>query len=58
MSITEMVESMKKTGLVLSGAVAGVLLSLGLTAYADKQQGVNALPIEDIHKFSQVMSLI
>ena len=58
MSTTEMVESMKKTGLVLSGAVAGVLLSLGLTAYADKQQGVNALPIEDIQKFSQVMSLI
>lgn len=58
MSITEMVDSMKKTGLVLSGAVAGVLLSLGLTAYADKQQGVSALPIEDIQKFSQVMSLI
>ena len=58
MSITEMVESMKKTGLVLRGAVAGVLLSLGLTAYADKQQGVGALPVEDIQKFSQVMSLI
>ena len=40
MSITEMVDSMKKAGLVLSGAVAGVLLSVGLTAYADKQQGV------------------
>ncbi len=58
MSITEMVDSMKKAGLVLSGAVAGVLLSVGLTAYADKQQGVGALPIEDIQKFSQVMALI
>ena len=58
MSIMEMVDSMKKAGLVLSGAVAGVLLSVGLTAYADKQQGVGALPIEDIQKFSQVMALI
>ena len=58
MSLTEMVDSMKKSSLVISGAVAGVLLSLGLTAYAEKQQGVNALPIEDVQKFSQVMALI
>ena len=58
MFIKEMVQSMKKAGLVLSGAVAGVLLSLGLTAYADKKNGVGALPIEDVQKFSQVLSLI
>ncbi|MBS1174016.1 MAG: putative CtpA-like serine protease [Burkholderiaceae bacterium] len=58
MFIKEMVQSMKKAGLVLSGAVAGVLLSLGLTAYADKKNGVDALPIEDVQKFSQVLSMI
>ncbi len=58
MFIKEMVQSMKKAGLVLSGAVAGVLLSLGLTAYADKKDGVTALPIEDVQKFSQVLSMI
>ena len=52
------VQSMKKTGLVLSGAVAGVLLSLGLTAYADKKDGVGVLPVEDVQKFSQVLSMI
>ena len=58
MFIKEMVQSMKKAGLVLSGAVAGVLLSLGLTAYADKKDAVSALPIEDVQKFSQVLSMI
>ena len=58
MFIKEMVQSMKKAGLVLSGAVAGVLLSLGLTAYADKKDTVSALPIEDVQKFSQVLSMI
>ncbi|AXF85186.1 putative CtpA-like serine protease [Ephemeroptericola cinctiostellae] len=54
-----MVESMKKAGLVLSGAVAGVMLSLGLTAYADKnEEAKSAIPIEDLQKFSQVLGLI
>ena len=57
--IKEMVESMKKAGLVLSGAVAGVMLSLGLTAYADKnEEAKSAIPIEDLQKFSQVLGLI
>ena len=54
-----MVESMKKAGLVLSGAVAGVMLSLGLTAYADKKEAVTAaLPLEDVQRFSKVLGLI
>ena len=57
MSIKEMVQSMKKAGLVLSGAIAGVLLSLGLTAYADKKDAASTLPIEDVQRFSQVLSL-
>ncbi|MGL4768592.1 MAG: S41 family peptidase [Formosimonas sp.] len=56
--LTEMVESMKKAGLVLSGAAAGVMLSLGLTAYADKKEATNALPLEDIQRFSRVLDLI
>lgn len=54
----EMVDSMKNAGLVFSGAVAGVMLSLGLTAYADKNTAVSSLPVEDVQKFSQVLSLI
>ena len=42
----------------MSGAIAGVLLSLGLTAYADKKGGVGVLPVEDVQKFSQVLSII
>lgn len=56
--VQETVESMKKAGLVLSGAVAGVMLSLGLTAYADKKSEVQALPLEDMQRFSGVLSLI
>ena len=51
--LTKMVESMKKTGLVLSGAVAGVLLSVGLSAYAEKP-----LPVGELQKFSGIMNLI
>ncbi|WP_133620014.1 S41 family peptidase [Hydromonas duriensis] len=54
-----MVESMKKAGLVLSGAAAGVMLSLGITAYADRNgEAKSAIPLEDLQKFSQVLGLI
>ena len=54
-----MVESMKKAGLVLSGAAAGVMLSLGLTAYADKKDDAKtALPLEEMQRFSGVLNLI
>lgn len=57
--LKEMVESMKKAGLVLSGAVAGVMLSFGLTAYADKtQESKTTLPIEELQKFSGILGLI
>lgn len=50
---------MKKAGLVLSGAVAGVMLSLGLTAYADKTNTAGAaLPLDDLQRFSDVLGLI
>lgn len=54
----EMVESMKKSALMIGSAVAGVLCGVGLTAYADKSTGIGALPIEDVRKFSQVMSIV
>lgn len=54
-----MVESMKKAGLVLSGAMAGVMLSLGLTAYADKKDAPTApIPLADLQKISGVMAMI
>ena len=58
MFLEEMVETMKKSGLVISGALAGVLLSVGVTAYAAKKDNINALPVEDIQKFSQVMAIV
>lgn len=56
--LKETVESMRKAGLVLSSAVAGVMLSFGLTAFAEKKQDKTALPIEDLQKFSGILGLI
>lgn len=56
--LKETVESMRKAGLILSSAAAGVMLSFGLTAFADKKQEKAALPIEELRKFSGILGLI
>jgi carboxyl-terminal processing protease len=51
---------MKKTGLVLIGAITGVMLSLTFSAIANKDtsEAVHALPIEELRTFAQVFGRI
>ncbi len=51
---------MKKTGLVLIGAITGVMLSLNFSAIAQKgtNDSVHALPIEELRTFAQVFGRI
>ena len=51
---------MKKTGLVLIGAITGVMLSLNFSAIAKKDTGedTHALPIEELRTFAQVFGRI
>lgn len=59
MPLLKMVTEMKKAGLVISGAVAGVMLSLGLTAFADDTPTKKgALPVEALSKLSQTFGVI
>lgn len=57
MSLSEMVSEMKKAGLVISGAVAGVMLSFGLSAFAD-DAAKQALPIGELNKLSRTFEVI
>ena len=57
MSLSEMVSEMKKAGLVISGAVAGVMLSFDLSAFAD-DAAKQALPIAELNKLSQTFDVI
>ncbi len=51
---------LKKTGLVLIGAITGVMLSLNFSAIAKKEPtgAVHALPIEELRTFAQVFGRI
>lgn len=51
---------LKKTGLVLIGAITGVMLSLNFSAIAKKEPtgAVQALPIEELRTFAQVFGRI
>lgn len=50
----------KKTGLILIGAIAGILLSLNFSAIAkrDPIEAVHPLPIEELRTFAQVFGRI
>ena len=50
----------KKTGLILVGAVAGVMLSLNFSAIAkrDSIEAVHPLPVEELRTFAQVFGRI
>jgi carboxyl-terminal processing protease len=48
---------MQKIGLVLLGAVVGVLLSLNFSAVAEKQ-AVSPLPVEELRAFSEIFGRI
>ena len=50
----------KKTGLILIGAIAGILLSLNFSAIAKKDhiEAIHPLPIEELRTFAQVFGRI
>lgn len=53
-----MSSKLKQIGLVASGVVAGVLISLNFSATAGKDASLNALPIEELRSFADVYSAI
>ncbi len=54
-----MSSSLRPAGLIGIGAIAGVALSLGLSAVAQKDAGNrNALPLEELRQFSEVFGTI
>jgi len=53
-----MSSTVKKFGLVAAGAVAGVLVSLGLTALAQRDLRSSNLPLEELRQFSDVFGAI
>ena len=50
----------KKTGLILIGAIAGMMLSLNFSAIAKKDniEAIHPLPIEELRTFAQVFGRI
>ena len=53
-------DKMRQFGLVIFGAIAGVMLSLNFSAVADKEpQGVlHPLPVEELRAFTEVFGRI
>ncbi|MBL8535723.1 MAG: peptidase S41, partial [Betaproteobacteria bacterium] len=51
-----MVTRVKQAGLVLAGAVLGVMVSLHFSAVAQKEPG--PLPVEDLRAFTEVFGRI
>ena len=52
-----MKSTFKTLGLVLAGAVAGILISIGLSAVAQRNQRA-ALPLDELRQFSDVFGAI
>src|SRR5487761_2482034 len=50
--------SMKKFGLILIGAVAGIMLSLNLSAVAQKETASSPLPVEELRTFADIFGRI
>jgi len=53
-----MKNKLKKVGLVLLGALAGVLLSLNFSAIAQKEAARSPLPVEELRSFAEVFGAI
>ena len=53
-----MTPTLKKIGLVAAGAVAGVLVSVGLSAVAQRDARPNNLPLDELRQFSDVFGAI
>ncbi len=53
-----MKSKLQKVGLVLLGAVAGVLLSLNFSAVAQKEGARSPLPVEELRSFAEVFGAI
>jgi len=53
-----MTPTLKKFGLVAAGAVAGVLVSVGLSAVAQRDSRPNNLPLDELRQFSDVFGAI
>ncbi len=53
-----MKSKLQKTGLVLLGALAGVLLSLNFSAIAQKEAARSPLPVEELRSFAEVFGAI
>ncbi len=51
-------DSMKKSGLVLIGVVAGVMLSLNLSAVAQHETTTSPLPVEELRTFADIFGKI
>jgi len=53
-----MSSKLQQVGLVFSGLIAGVLVSLNFSATAGKEAAVSALPIEELRSFADVYNAI
>ncbi|MDO5102946.1 MAG: S41 family peptidase [Lautropia sp.] len=53
-----MSSSLRPVSLIGIGAIAGVALSLGLSAVAQKEDGRTALPLDELRQFSEVFGTI
>lgn len=55
-----MSNTIKKSGLILIGVIAGVMLSLNFSAIANKEniEAIHPLPIEELRTFAQVFGQI
>jgi carboxyl-terminal processing protease len=53
-----MSSKLQQVGLVVSGLIAGVLVSLNFSAVASKDSAASALPIEELRSFADVYNAI
>jgi carboxyl-terminal processing protease len=53
-----MSSKLQQVGLVVSGLVAGILVSLNFSASAGKEEAMSALPIEELRSFADVYNAI
>lgn len=53
-----MSSKLQQVGLVVSGLIAGILVSLNFSASAGKEEALSALPIEELRSFADVYNAI
>ena len=49
-----MSSKLQQVGLVASGLIAGILVSLNFSASAGKEEALSALPIEELRSFADI----